>query len=127
MKTIETYPIGSEVYYFNPTIHGDLEIKKSIVIGCFLHKSKGELYYTLLNEAVEAYAVRLTEKGAEEQRDRFEAVRKELLAQEEIHQERMTELWGEDRHEEFGIDNLPTEGALNGSDSEIPSLEQVHE
>lgn len=126
MKTIETYPIGSEVWYFNPTVHGSLEIKKSIVIGCFLHKSKGELYYTLLNEAVEAYAVRLTQKGAEEQRDKFEEIRKELLEQEDRHQERMTELWGEDRHEEFGIDNIPNEGVLNGN-SEVPSLEQVHE
>lgn len=122
MKQIETYPIGSEVYYFDPTIQGELEIKKSIVIGAFVHKSKGELYYTLLDHAVEAYAVRLTKKGAEEQRDAFNEVRKELLEQEELHQVRMKALWGNDAFPEFGIDNLPTEGALNGSDEE-PSAE----
>ena len=122
MKQIETYPIGSEVYYFNPVIKGDLEIKKSVVIGAFVHKSKGELYYTLLNEAVEAFAVRLTKKGAEEQRDAFEEIRKQLLEEEEKHQERMKALWGEDAHSEFGIDNLPTEGELNGSNEE-PSAE----
>ena len=113
MKEVNAYPIGSEVWYFNPTLHGDLEIKKSIVIGTFMHKSRGELYYTLLSEAIEGYAVRLTKKGAEEQRDKFDEIRKELLAQEEKHQERMTELWGTDRYEEYGIDNLPTEGGLN--------------
>ena len=122
MKEIKTYPIGSEVYYFDPTIKGDLEIKKSIVIGVFVHKSKGELYYTLLDHAVEAYAVRLTKKGAEEQRDLFEFVRKQLLEEEEKHQERMSTLWGGDVYPEFGVDNLTTEGALNGSDEE-PSAE----
>ena len=76
----------------------------------------------MLNEAVEAFAVRLTKKGAEEQRDLFEFVRKQLLEEEEKHQERMSALWGGDAHPEFGIDNLPTEGALNGSDEE-PSAE----
>lgn len=126
MKEVKTYPIGSEVWYFNPTIHGDLEVKKSIVIGAYLHKSKGELYYTLLNVAVEAYAVRLTKKGAEEQRDKFEEIRKELLKQEDEHQERMSALWGEDRYEEYGIDNLPTEGGLNGI-SEVDSLKPANE
>ena len=126
MKEVKAYPIGSEVWYFNPTLHGDLEVKKSIVIGTFMHKSRGELYYTLLKDAVEGYAVRLTQKGAEEQRDRFAEIRKELLEQEEKHQERMTALWGEDRYEEYGIDNLPTEGGLNGSD-EIASAEPANE
>lgn len=126
MKEIKTYPIGSEVYYFDPVIKGDLEIKKSIVIGAFVHKSKGELYYTLLDHAVEAYAVRLTQKAAEEQRDMFEEVRKQLLEEEEKHQERMKTLWGTDVHSEFGVDNLPTEGALNGTD-EGTDITEVHE
>lgn len=126
MKEVKAYPIGSEVWYFNPTLHGDLEVKKSIVIGTFMHKSRGELYYTLLKDAVEGYAVRLTQKGAEEQRDRFAEIRKELLEQEEKHQERMAALWGEDRYEEYGIDNLPTEGGLNGS-YEVASADPANE
>ena len=125
MKEVNTYPIGTKVWYFNPTLHGELDVKESIVIGSYLHKSRGELYYTLLNDAVEGYAVRLTKKGAEEQRDKYEEIRKELLAQEEKHQERMKKLWEADRYEEYSIDQLPTEGDLNGD--EIASTEPANE
>ena len=109
MQEVKAYPIGTKVWYFSPSWQGDLEVKESIVIGMFLHKSRGELYYNLVKESVEAYAVRDTKEAAEEQMKKFEEIRTKLYAANEEHQKRMDELWGEDVYSDYSIDNL-TEG-----------------
>lgn len=118
MQEVKAYPIGSKVYYFVPTWQGDLEIKESIVIGMFLHKTRGDLYYQLVNEAVEAYAVRLTKKGAEEQMEKYKEIREKLYAANDEHQKRMDELWGEDVYSDYSIDNL-TKGETDESVSKV--------
>ena len=106
MKEVKVYPIGTKVFYFSPSWQGELEIKESVVIGCFMHKSKGELHYNLIKESVEAYAVRLTREECEHQLAKFLDLREKLYEANRQHNERLDELWGDDIHPEYSIDNL---------------------
>ena len=74
MKQVNVYPIGTEVWYFDPILEGDCEIKQSIILGSFVHKSEGSLFYFLLDKQVEGYAVRDNEADAIKQRDDSKAL-----------------------------------------------------
>lgn len=117
LQKVMVYPIGTRVFYFVPTWNAEPEIKESVVLGAFVHKSRGELHYNLVNEAVEAYAVRDTREGIEEQHKKFMEVREKLLAAHEEHKAREKELWGYQIYPDYSVDNLTEEGLYNG-DSE---------
>lgn len=113
MKTVETYPIGTEVYYFDPMIEGNCEIKKSVVLGSFVHKTEGELFYFLLGKQVEGYAVWDTEQKAKEMRDVFMLYREELLKANAENRERFAKVREGKVFEEFDVNHLPSEDDLN--------------
>lgn len=117
MKIVNTYPIGTEVYYFDPMIEGDCEIKKSIVLGSFVHKTEGELFYFLLGKQVEGYAVYDNEQEAKEMRDVFMLYRKELLKANEENKARFAKVRNGKVFEEFDINHLPSEDDLNKGDN----------
>lgn len=110
MQIVETYPIGTKVFYFIPSFVGEPEIKESVVIGSFVHKTRGELHYNLIEEAVEAYAVRTTREEIEEQKRKFEEVRAKLLEANAEHKKRVDELlWCGQVYSDYSIDNLTKE------------------
>ena len=76
MRIPEMIPFGSEVYFFDPVLHGDMPIIKTVVIGAFIHKNEGELYYDVISKQVPAYCVFETLAGAQQQRAAFEEYRK---------------------------------------------------
>lgn len=122
MKIVNTYPIGTEVYYFDPMLEGDCEIKKNIVLGSFVHKSEGELFYFLLGKQVEGYAVYDNEQEAKEMRDIFMLYRKELLKANEENKKRFAKVRNGKVFEEFDINHLPNEEDLNkGEDYDKPT------
>lgn len=127
MKIIETYPIGTEVYYFDPMIEGDCEIKKSVVLGSFVHKSEGELFYFLLGKQVEGYAVWDTEQKAKEMRDIFMLYREELLKANEENKKRFANVRNGKVFEEFDINHLPSEDDLNKGDSDDESAHSAND
>ena len=116
MKIVNTYPIGTEVYYFDPMLEGDCPIKKSVVLGSFLHKNEGELFYFLLGKQIEGYAVYDTEQEAKEMRDVFMLYRKELLKANEENKARFAKVREGKVFEEFDINHLPSEDDLNKGD-----------
>lgn len=109
MKTIDTYPIGTEVWYFDPSLEGDCPIKKSVVLGSFINKQEGELFYFLLSKQVEGYAVYDTEQEARTMRDVFFLYREKLIKANEENRERFNELRKGSVFEDYKIDNLPEE------------------
>ena len=109
MKTIDTYPIGTEVWYFDPSLEGDCPIKKSIVLGSFINKQEGELFYFLISKQVEGYAVYDTEQEARTMRDVFFLYREKLIKANEENRERFNEMRKGSVFEDFKIDNLPEE------------------
>lgn len=113
MKTIDTYPIGTEVWYFDPSLEGDCPIKKSVVLGSFLHKNEGQLFYYLLDKQMEAYAVWDSEQRAREMRDVFMLYREELLKANAENRERFDKVRAGTVFSEYNVDNLPTEESLN--------------
>ena len=83
MRIPELIPFGSEVYFFDPVLHGDMPIIKSMVIGAFVHKNEGELYYDVISKQVPAYCVFATLEGAKQQRAAFEEYTVDNLPSEE--------------------------------------------
>ncbi len=110
MKQIDVYPIGTEVWYFDPVLEGDCEIKSSIVLGSFVHKSEGSLFYFLLDKQVEGYAVSNTEDGAIEQRNKFLEYRERLLQASAENKVRFNELRKGTVFPEYSIENLSKTG-----------------
>lgn len=110
MKQIDVYPIGTEVWYFDPVLEGDCEIKSSIVLGAFVHKTEGSLFYFLLDKQVEGYAVSNTEDGATEQQHKFLEYRKQLLQANTENKVRFNELRKSTVFPEYSIENLPKTG-----------------
>lgn len=113
MKQVNVYPIGTEVWYFDPILEGDCEIKQSIILGSFVHKSEGSLFYFLLDKQVEGYAVRDNEADAIKQRDDFLAYREQLLQANAENKVRFNELRKGTIFPEYSVDNLPTTGDEN--------------
>lgn len=109
MKTIDTYPIGTEVWYFDPSLQGECKIKKSVVLGSFINKQEGELFYFLLNGQIEGYAVWDSEQKAREMRDVFFLYRDELIKANEENKVRFNKVRDGSVFEDYAIDNLPEE------------------
>lgn len=105
----ELIPFGSEVYYFDPVLQGEMPIIKSMVIGAFVHKGQGELYYDLLSKQVPAYCVFETLEGAKQQRVAFEEYRKILLKANEDTKKELDKLKSGKLFDEYSVDNLPSE------------------
>ena len=114
MKTIETYPIGTEVWYFDPSLQGECPIIKSVVMGSFMNKQEGELFYFLLNGQIEGYAVWDSEEKAREMRDVFFLYRDELIKANEENKVRFNKMRDGHVFEEYQIDNLPQEEKCDG-------------
>ena len=109
MRIPEMIPFGSEVYFFDPVLHGDMPIIKSVVIGAFVHKNEGELYYDVISKQVPAYCVFETLEGAKQQRAAFEEYRKILLKANEDTKKELNKLKAGRIFEEYTVDNLPSE------------------
>ena len=114
MKTIETYPIGTEVWYFDPSLQGECPIIKSVVMGSFMNKQEGELFYFLLNGQIEGYAVWDSEEKAREMRDVFFLYRDELIKANEENKVRFNKMRDGHVFEEYQIDILPQEEKCDG-------------
>lgn len=109
MRTPEMIPFGSEVYFFDPVLHGDMPIIKTVVIGAFIHKNEGELYYDVISKQVPAYCVFETLEGAKQQRAAFEEYRKILLKANETTKKELNKLKAGKLFDEYIVDNLPSE------------------
>lgn len=109
MRIPEMIPFGSEVYYFDAVLKGEMPIIKSMVIGAFIHKNEGELYYDLISKQVPAYCVSETLEGAKQQRAGFEEYRKILLKANEDTKKELNKLKVGKLFEEYTVDNLPSE------------------
>lgn len=109
MRTPEMIPFGSEAYFFDPVLHGDMPIIKTVVIGAFVHKNEGELYYDVISKQVPAYCVFETLEGAKQQRAAFEEYRKILLKANENTKKELNKLKAGKLFEEYTVDNLPSE------------------
>lgn len=105
-RYVETYPIGTEVWYFDPELEGDCPIKKSMVLGSFLHKNEGELFYFLLDKQVQGYAVWDNELEAKQMRDVFILYRAELLKANEENSKRYKDLRCSSIYDEYNINRL---------------------
>jgi hypothetical protein len=114
MKTVDTYPIGTEVWYFDPSLQGECPIIKSIVMGSFMNKQEGELFYFLLGGQIEGYAVWDSEQKAREMRDVFFLYRDELIKANEENKVRFNKMRDGHVFEEYQIDNLPQEEKCDG-------------
>lgn len=113
MQIIKTLPIGTEVYYFDPVLDGECEIKKSIILGSFVHKSEGSLFYFLLDKQVEGYAVSDTEDGIQILRRAFLNYREKLIEANNENKKRYNIIREGTLFEEYKVDNLPTEDSIN--------------
>ena len=109
MRTPEIIPFGSEAYFFDPVLHGDMPIIKTMVIGAFIHKNEGELYYDVISKQVPAYCVFETLEGAKQQRAAFEEYRKILLKANETTKKELNKLKAGKLFDEYTVDNLPSE------------------
>lgn len=121
MTTPDVIPIGSEVYYFEDVLRGETPIIKSMVLGSYVHKNEGELYYYLLNKDVPAYCVSETLEGARQQRDAFLKYREILLKANEETKKEYKKLKVGKLFEEYTVDKLPSEEKMEKEDAESTS------
>lgn len=119
MKEVKTLPIGTEVYYFNPTLQDEIVIKKSLVLGAFIHKQEGELYYFLLSDQQPAYAVAETLEELDAKKSAFVAYRETLVAANAENKVRFADLRKSYLYEDYTVDTLPLgEEDVGSTDSE---------
>lgn len=109
MRIIETLPIGTEVWYFNPVLDGDIDIIKGIVMGCFINKNEGELYYQLINMQTPAWCVSDTKEGIEILRRAFLNYREKLIEANKENKKRYNVIREGALFDEYKVDNLPKE------------------
>lgn len=103
---IHTMPIGTEVWFFDPNLTSECPVQKSMVLGSFVHKTEGEIFYFLLEKQIPSYAVYETEQRAKEMRDVFMLYREELLKANEENKKRFDELRKGTLFPTFTVDNL---------------------
>lgn len=70
---METFPIGTKVFYFEDAVRGSREIKESVVYGAFIARKTGDLFYFLKEKQIPAYCVAATREQAEEMVAKFDA------------------------------------------------------
>ena len=109
MKTIQTLPIGTEVWYFDPVLNGDIEIIKSVVIGCFINKNEGELYYQMISMQAPAWCVSDIEEGIEILKRAFLNYREKLIAANNENKKRYNVIREGALFDEYKVENLPEE------------------
>lgn len=103
---IHTKPIGTEVWFFDPDLTSECPVQKSLVLGSFIHKTEGEVFYFLLEKQIPSYAVYETEDEARKMRDVFMLYREELLKANEENKKRFDELRKGNLFPTFTVDNL---------------------
>lgn len=118
MKIINTMPIGTEVYYFDPVLDGEIEIFKSVILGCYINKNEGELYYQLLNNHAPAWSVSDTEEGIQILKRAFLYYREKLHMANAANKVRYNELRAGAVFNEFDVNNLPMEEKIGDEDDE---------
>lgn len=109
MKTIKTLPIGTEVWFFDPVLNGDIDIIKGVVMGCFINKNEGELYYQMINMQAPAWCVSDTKEGIEILRRAFLNYREKLIAANNENKSRYNAIREGALFDEYKVDNLPEE------------------
>ena len=126
MQIIKTLPIGTEVYYFDPLLEDDIEIFKSVVLGCFVNKNEGELYYQMINKQSPAWCVSDTKEGVEILKRAFLNYREKLQMANAANKVRYNELREGTVFEEYKVTSLPTEEKI-GEDNEQSEITEVNE
>ena len=118
MKTITNLPIGTEVYYFDPVLDGEIEIFKSIVLGCYVNKNEGELFYQLVNNHAPAWSVSDTLEGIQILKRAFLYYREKLQMANAANKVRYNEMREGTVFEEFDVNHLPMEEKIGDEDDE---------
>lgn len=118
MKTIETYPIGAEAYYFDPVLDGEIEVFKSVILGCYVNKNEGELYYQFVNNHAPAWSVSDTNEGIEILKRAFLNYREKLHEANKENKKRYNALREGTVFEEFDVNNLPMEEKIGDDNDE---------
>ncbi len=77
---MQTYEIGTKVFYFEDKLKGDLPILEGTVYGAFVSKATGDIYYYLDSEQFPAFCVSDTQEGAEALRDSYKAYAEGYMA-----------------------------------------------
>ena len=109
MKIINTLPIGTDVWYFNPVLDGPIDIVKSVVLGCFVNKNEGELYYQMIDMQVPAWSVSDTEEGIQILRRAFLNYREKLIEANNENKKRYNIIREGALFDEYKVENLPEE------------------
>ena len=118
MKTITALPIGTEVYFFDPLLEGDLEIFKSVVLGSYVNKNEGELYYQMISRPAPAWCVSDTLEGVEILKRAFLHYREKLQTANTENKVRYNELRDGTVFDEYKADGLPTEKKIGDNNDE---------
>lgn len=118
MKTITNLPIGTEIYYFDPVLDGEIEIFKSIVLGCYVNKNEGELFYQLVNNHAPAWSVSDTLEGIQILKRAFLYYREKLQMANAANKVRYNEMREGTVFEEFDVNHLPMEEKIGDEDDE---------
>lgn len=116
MDIVKTLPIGTEVYYFDPTLDDEIEIFKSVILGCFINKNEGELYYQMINKQSPAWCVSDTKEGIEILKRAFLFYREKLRMANAANKERYNELRKGTLFDKYKVDVLPLEVKIGEED-----------
>ena len=88
---METYKIGTKVFYFEDKLRGDFEIKEGTVFGAFVSRATGDLFYYLDKEQFPAFCVADTMEEIESLRAAYKAYAEDYMK----HVEQQTEVYNE--------------------------------
>lgn len=124
MKTIKTMPIGTDVWYFDPVLDGDIKIIKSVVLGCYINKNEGELYYDMISNHAPAWCVSDTEEGIQILRRAFLNYREKLHEANMQNKARYNAIREGTLFDEYKVGNLPEEKGENDDKSEIAKVDE---
>lgn len=85
---METYKIGTKVYYFEDKLRGDFEIKEGTVYGSFVSRATGDLYYYLDKEQYPAFCVSDNQEEIELLRNKYKEYAEAYMKQVEVQTEK---------------------------------------
>lgn len=109
MKIVKTLPIGTEVWFFDPVLNGDIEIIKSVVLGSYINKNEGELYYDMISNHAPAWCVSDTEEGIQILKRAFLNYREKLHEANTQNKARYNVIRDGALFDEYKVENLPEE------------------
>lgn len=78
LRLISPMPIGTNVFYHSTNVEGEITISKGVVLGAFINKVDGELFYFVDNVQIPAYCVFESEETMNESLKTFDEFRKDL-------------------------------------------------